>query len=256
MSLPRVALTAVALLFFLAPFAAASQQKAPVVLFDQGHEQRFVIEKSGGYHLSKLAEVFKRKGYTVRSTTEPLTPASLAEVDVLVSSGAFAPLSPEELETVVNFVRGGGSVSVMLHIAPTYSGFLRAFGIMAANGVIHETKNVIGTNSLNFRLSVLRDHPLFEGINEFNAYGVWALLDLDKNTSSVGITSKQAWIDMDRDKVRNPSSEPLHAYAVVVAGGLGEGKIAAFGDDAIFQDEFIDGNNMKLAENLAGWLAP
>ncbi len=250
----RVVVIAFAFSLFSLPSTFAAQ--GPVVLFDQGHGQRFVIEESGGYHLSQLADAFARAGYTVRSTAEPLTPASLSGVSVLVTSGAFAPLSTEELDTVVEFVRGGGNVSAMLHIAPTYTGLLRAFKIMAANGVIHETQNVIGTNSLNFKVSALREHPLFAGIADFNAYGVWALLDLDKSARSIGITSRQAWIDINRDKIRDPASEPLHAYAVVVVGGLGKGKIAVFGDDAIFQDEFIGDNNLKLAENLANWLAP
>ena len=126
----------------------------------------------------------------------------------------------------------------------------------AAKGVIRETQNVIGANSLDYKVAVLRDHPLFEGIEYFNAYGAWALLDLDQNTRSIGLTSKQSWIDLNRDKRRNPGPEPYHSYAVVVAGKLGKGKVAAFGDDAIFQDDFLKDNNLKLSDNLAKWLAP
>lgn len=41
---------------------------------------------------------------------------------------------------------------------------------------------------------------------------------------------------------------------MVVAGSYGKGRFAVFGDDAIFQNRFLDADNRKLAANLARWL--
>jgi hypothetical protein len=43
-------------------------------------------------------------------------------------------------------------------------------------------------------------------------------------------------------------------FAVVVAGGIGSGEFLIFGDDAIFQNRFLTGNNAQLARNLVSWL--
>ena len=48
----------------------------------------------------------------------------------------------------------------------------------------------------------------------------------------------------------------LHSYGILVVGQRGRGRFAVFGDDAIFQNRFLDASNRKLAQNLAGWLAP
>ena len=68
----------------------------PVVLFDQAHGQRFVIEDKGPLHLAGLAERFRAAGYTVQSGSTPLTEPVLSRIDILVISGPFAPLTSDE----------------------------------------------------------------------------------------------------------------------------------------------------------------
>jgi hypothetical protein len=41
---------------------------------------------------------------------------------------------------------------------------------------------------------------------------------------------------------------------VVVTGELGAGRFIIFGDDAVFQNRFLDRQNRQLAKNLARWL--
>jgi len=40
----------------------------------------------------------------------------------------------------------------------------------------------------------------------------------------------------------------------VVTGTLNKGDFVIFGDDAIFQNRFLDDDNRKLATNLGKWL--
>jgi hypothetical protein len=44
------------------------------------------------------------------------------------------------------------------------------------------------------------------------------------------------------------------SFGVVVSGDLGNGRFIVFGDDAIFQNKFLDNSNRQLAKNLARWL--
>lgn len=226
---------------------------SPVVLFDQAHGQRFVIEKSGGLNLSRLAEVFQKAGFEVRSTAEPVTAGALKGVTAFVTSGAFSPFSPAEVEAVVGFVRSGGRAAVLLHIPQPYTRLLEPLGIHASAGVVHETENVNGPKSLEFRVLNLAKHPLFAGITGFDVHGSWALINRDATARTVAHTSRQAWMDMNGNNMRDPSSEPVHIFSIVAVGEPESRRVAAFADDGIFQDQFLTGDNLKLAENLATW---
>ena len=46
----------------------------------------------------------------------------------------------------------------------------------------------------------------------------------------------------------------MQSFAVVLAGHRGRGWFAVFGDDAIFQNQFLVGGNLALATNLVTWL--
>ena len=64
--------------------------------------------------------------------------AMLKTADVLIISGAFQPLSPEEIDAVVRFVENGGKLFVMLHIPQPFTGLMSRLKIYASNGVIQE----------------------------------------------------------------------------------------------------------------------
>lgn len=234
---------------------ANARGAAPLVLFDQGHGQRFVIEETGELHLSELAQVFRGAGYEVRSTTQPLDAKTLEGVSVLVTSGLFAPYSARELEAILRFVEGGGGLAAMLHIAPTYANLLQALGVLASPGVLNEGNNVLDGNTLNYRVTSFSKHPIIGELDYFSLYGGWAVMDngKDEQVRTIAFTSRSSWIDADRDRQRG-QREVLHSYGVVVAGQRGMGRFAVFGDDAIFQNRFLDESNLQFAQNLAQWL--
>ena len=72
----------------------------------------------------------------------------------------------------------------------------------------------------------------------------------------IAATSDDAWLDLDRDRQRSQKTEPAQRFAVAVSAHEGEGKYVVFGDDAIFQNRFLQGENHKLARNLARWFLP
>ncbi|NTV49779.1 MAG: DUF4350 domain-containing protein [Geobacteraceae bacterium] len=226
--------------------------EAQTVLIDYGHNERFKIEEKGPLHLSGLAEILQTAGAKIEVLAEPISDKSLERADSLVISGAFAPLEPAEVEAVVRFMQRGGKLAVMLHIAPPLKSLLDRLNVSYTNGVILEEESVIDSVNLNFRVNRLGSHPVLQGVNSFSLYGAWGLINQDKNARVIASTSPIAWIDLDRSKIKK--KEATASFGVVIAGDLGNGGFLVFGDDAIFQNKFLDENNKKLAANLANWL--
>jgi hypothetical protein len=240
---------AVLMVFCSASFAGAG----PTVLFDQGHGQKFVLDKNGPLDLSSFADVVRKSGCQLKVLDGPLTRASLSGVDALVISGAFHPLAPDELQVVASYLAQGGRLCVMLHIGMPVGALLQQLGVNYSNGVIHETENVILNDPLNFRVTRLERHPLTAGLQRFSAHGAWALMNKADTARIIARTSPTAWVDLNGDH-KLSSVDAVQSFGVMVTGSYGKGQFVVFGDDAIFQNKFLESDNMLLARNLAEWL--
>ena len=73
-----------------------------------------------------------------------------------------------------------------------------------------------------------------------------------EHVETVARNSKDSWVDLNRNKILN-EKDAKQSFSLVVAGGLGHGQFAVFGDDAIFQNRFLKGGNLLLGRNLARW---
>lgn len=247
------------LLCFLPAFASAAggrQPKAasPTLLFDLGHRQLFSPQKKGALQLSSFARRCKTQGASLKMQHLAFDDLALRSASGVVISGPFAPLRAGEIAALVRFVRAGGRLAVLLHIGPPTHGLLTRLGVSVSNGVLREPKGAISKNRLDFRVARLRPHQIVSGLKTFSLYGAWALLPRAKTTRALAVTSSEAWVDLDRDK-RFGAGDAKQAFAVAVTGELGKGAFAVFGDDAIFQNRFLKGNNARLADNLIRWLA-
>lgn len=245
---PRLIL-AVALLF-----AALTAQTAvaQTVVVDTGHGERFSISETGPLQLSGFAEILRGTGCKIATVKKPISDATLAEADGLVISGAFIPLDRDEVEAVMRFMQRGGKVAVMLHIAPPLTSLLDRLKISHTNGVIQERENVIGELPINFKVNRLGNHAVLKGLHDFSLYGVWGLMNRDSSSRIIAATGPKAWVDLRGDKVQ--TKDETASFGVAVAGEVGKGGFIVFGDDAIFQNKFLDRSNKALAANLAKWL--
>lgn len=225
----------------------------PFVLFDQAHNQRFLIEEEGPLHLSRLAVVFKENGFQIRSSKDPLSDTLLQGVSAVVISGPFQPLLESEVATLSRFLANGGRLAVMLHIGSPFRGLLEKLDVDFTNFVLHETSVAINGDSLNFRVVDLSPSPLFEGVATVSFYGAWALMNTSEKSAIVARTTDKAWLDVDNDKNLS-KGDAVGSFGLIVTGRHGKGAFAIFGDDALFQNRFLDENNKNLAGNLARWL--
>ena len=243
-----------ATLFFLAMITLPQAALAvPVVLFDEAHGQPFLASGERPLDLSSLAKVFSTAGFEVRTTSQRLDTESLTGVSVLVSSGPFQPYTPEEVAVIKGFVERGGGLAVMLHIAPPATGLLQALEVDFANGTLREQSHVIGDNRQDFKVCDLTEHPLNAGLKEFAVYGAWALRGTAPGVDVVARTSAHSWIDLNRDG-KLSVGDAVQPFGVAAAGTLGHGHFVVFGDDALFQNRYLDESNRTLAGNLVRWL--
>jgi hypothetical protein len=250
--LPEVSILIFSLLFLL--ISTMHAHAGTKVLFDQGHGQRFLIERGGDLDLSLLAGTFQDLGQDVSTSSAPLTGKLLAGVDVLLISGSFKPYTQEEIDAVSRFIERGGAVCITIHIAPPLSELLFRLGVDHSNSVIHEEENVLDGDPIRFNVTRLDSHPLFQGISKFSLHGVWALLESrTANVRSIARTSPTSWIDLNRNGTFD-QRDARQAFTVAVAGEAGKGRYVVFGDDAIFQNKFLKNENLTLARNLAAWL--
>lgn len=249
----RGAITLAAACCAALPLAAQRATRHATVLFDAGHGQRFVIDRDEPLDLSALAGTLRHDGFDVRATTDPLTDRRLAGVDVLVISGAFQPLTGAESAAVLRFVARGGRLCVMLHVAPPLAPLLARMGVVTSNGVIRERRNLLDGQPLDFYVASIDPHPLTRDLPRFAVYGAWALLAEAPGVAVVARTSRWSWVDLDGDSRLGPA-DARQSLGVVVAGRYGRGSLAVFGDDAMFQNMFLRGENARLARNLARWL--
>ncbi len=231
----------------------SSAGAAPVLLVDQGHDQRFVVEKDGPLHLSGFAGLLKEEGFDVRVGTAPLTADALAGVNALVISGPFAALQPGETDAVMAFLARGGRLSIMLHIPSPVADLVHRLDTDFTNYVLSEQENVIEGDQRNFRVKNLASHPLFNSLDGFSLYGGWALTNTGDHAAIIASTSDRGWVDLDGDR-KLSRGDAVQAFGVAVEGTSGAGRFVIFGDDAIFQNKFLDDRNRQLARNLARWL--
>ena len=203
---------------------------------------------------SALADVFRESGAEVRALKESIRSDVLSGVDGLVISGPFAPLAVEEMQSILNFIAHGGKLAVMLHIPMPVGQLLQQLGVIVSNGVINEQANMIDGKPLDFYVVDLKAHALTRNIDRFAAYGCWALNNVGKNTEVVARTGQKSWVDLTKDGVLGQGDAQL-PLGVLVTGFFGKGEFAVFGDDAIFQNQFLEKDNRTLAKNLAGWFA-
>jgi hypothetical protein len=240
-------------LFLLSLAVVQAGVKKPTVIFDQGHGQKFLVENEGDLHLSGLSGLLKKEGYVVKVNTGRINDAVLNTADVLIISGAFQPLSPEEVNAIIRFTERGGKLCAMLHIPQPLTGLMNRLKVYASNGVIQEQENTINNSSKDFFITNMEKHGITKGLKKIGVHGAWALMTDGTTARIIARTGPMAWIDLNRDGKFN-ETDARQSFGVIIAGTLGKGSYVIFGDDAIFQNKFLSQENMPLGKNLAAWM--
>lgn len=117
-----------------------SREKKKVIYFLEGHGEAGT-EESGdnGYSLAK--EELTKLGYEVKKQSLALSESFPLDCSLLVIPGPAKDLLANELETVRNYLKGGGRVFVMVNPedAPGFAPFLADFGVRLENDLVVDT---------------------------------------------------------------------------------------------------------------------
>ncbi len=210
----RFALILVVLLLTL---SACTSEK--FVVWDVEHKPVFPTS-----HYSKLIGYFEAN--VVEGGVDELKNAK-----ALILAGVTGNFTEEEIDRIVDFVKGGGKLVVLIHVPPrNLEPLLSKFGVNASL-TPYEVMEVAAVPG--------EENVLTEGVKEIYMRGVF-LVDGDLFV--------------------------LKKERVVVFGGVskkgvaklvkfGKGEVLVFGDDAMFLNSYITrADNLKLAKNIAKWI--
>ena len=237
-------------LFFLSLSGSAISSE---IYFDTSH--RVIFHPSSEQHLGlkKFVSLFSEKGNHVEIGDASLGTLGRGTVDVLVIPGSMVPYSQEEIAFIEKFVKDGGKLLVLLHIAPPLARLTEKFGIILSNAVISETKNLINGKSQDFFAKDIASHELTKGISKIALYGTWGIF-AEGAGKVIASTSENAYADFNRNR-RLDHGEPKGKMGVVAVSSYGKGKVLVVADDAPLANAFLDvGDNRIFANNIVSWL--
>lgn len=247
------ALLAVSLFAVTPAGAAEDDSDGPLYVFDMAHKEIFSPVKGGELDYSEFAAMLKKEG-RVETNTELLTPALLRGVDAYILAAPSQELTVDDIAVLRSYVRLGGDLLILVHIAPPVARLAESFGILTSNFIVAEGENTIGGEVQDFMVKDFNFHPVTEGLGELAFYGSWALKAQGQGWA-VASTSDKAWADLNRNRVKD-EGEPAASFGVIAVSRLGGGKVVVVADDAPFANKFIDeADNRKLAENIIRWFA-
>ena len=234
------------------PVWAESLAPSRTTAFDRSHHEIFSPVEDGPLHYSSLHDAFGRLG-PVSLPVGPITEESLRGVGTYVIAGAATELTADEVRALGDFVDRGGSLLVLLHIAPPVARLTESFGIVVSNYVLSERHDTIASNAQDFRVSNLAEHPITKGVSKIAVFGTWGLR-AEGAAKTVAATTHDCFVDMNRNRVKD-EPEPAGVFGVVAVAERGGGRVVVLADDAPFANKFLsEADNRVLLDNVVAWL--
>lgn len=250
---------------------AFAEGEGPRVGIDEGH---FNFHTAGGRY-SPFAQLLTRDGFVVTPLSGKFDRSTLAEIDVLVISNALnarnvedwslptpSAFEPGEVAAVRDWVAGGGALLLIADHMP-FGGAAeelgRAFGFSFTNGYASQPGSGGGPLAFNRSDGSLNDHSVVRGRDStervdrvvtftgqaFGAESGHGLLELPEG--AIVLLPKAAGEFLpDTPRAR---AAGLYQGATRV---LGEGRVAAFGEAAMFSAQLAGPNRMPMGMNSAG----
>jgi uncharacterized protein (DUF2249 family) len=250
------------------PSPAYPSGSGPLVLLDEAH---FNFHTAAGRYQS-FAELLRRDGYDVKASLSQFSGSSLRSGQILVIANALAErnrtdwslptpsaFSDEEIESVRDWVKGGGSLLLIADHMPfpgAAEKLASAFGVRFSNGYAIDEK-VQGP--MIFRLSdgSLKDHQITRGRTDtekvdsvatftgsaFRVDGdAQPLLVLGPSVVSI-ITSVAGEITTETPRT------PVRGWYQGAVMHFGKGRVAVFGEAAMFSAQLAGPNRAPMGMN-------
>lgn len=269
----------------------AYRDQHPVIVIDQAHHNFHTA--SGRY--KPLAELLKHDGYKIVAGKKRFSADGLRDCAVLVIANAMGsdrmmdddagkpPFTQAEYDTVVDWVRSGGSLLLIADHAPFGSaaaGLARALGADMSQGFTVDAHHMERSPSqLVFERSdgLLGDHPITRGRNQSETLnrvitftgeslqgpeGSTAILKLAETAEDVHqLSPQERRAAMRGERSRRAQKTSAAGRAQAIAFELGKGRVVVLGEAAVLSAQVIRGpmaeamgepGELKMGMNVPG----
>lgn len=229
----------------------------PVVQIDEAHRN---FHTATGRYLP-FAELLRRDGYVVTASAVQFTADALKSGRVFVISNANSEkdlndagdrsaFSADEIAVVASWVAGGGALLLIADHqpwAPAAEALGRAFGIRFRSGMVRKLDDPTGR--LVFRKSdgTLVDHPITRNVTEVATFA-GSSFELEQRGEPLLVFGPDAYSFSEQSDIR-PTAAKGHLQGAVLR--FGEGRVAVFGEAAMFTAQFSGPDYHPMGMNAA-----
>ena len=260
------------------PRPAYPRGTGPVIVIDEAHANFHTA--SGRY--KPFADLLTNDGFVIRPGTAAFTTESLRGVSVLVISNAMrtsradaAAFTRAEDDAVMEWVKQGGALLLIADHAP-YGAAARdlalRFGVEMGTGYLVDLVNShpMSTSSLIFSTEnrLLADHPITRGRDESERVALVRTftgqsVSVPSGATAVLKLSDSAFESPDRNSVtaavleargggtvRSGVKREGRSQGVVLT--FGRGRVAVFGEAAMFSAQVVGADNTPIGMNVPG----
>lgn len=278
-------LIVICILLFLSSIIAAQQQpdpqfntsvanpaykkEGPRVAFDEAHHNFHTTE--GRY--KPFVDLLMNDGYRVVRSRQPFSKTTLSSYKILVISNALgaeedddegadkSAFTDEEIQTVQDWVKGGGSLLLIADHAPfggAAGALASSFGVDMSNGYTFDPKNSAAGNPTALIFSrenkLLASHPITEGRNEnerINVLQSFTGQSLKGPAGSVAILNL-ADSATDSPHITAELSASAAGRAQAVALKFGRGRVLVQGEAAMLSAQISGPEKHQMGMNVPG----
>ena len=262
------------LTLLLATCLAAPHVHAPaysygcVIAIDETHSEYTIANGK----MADFANLLSASGYTVvRFTDAPITVDKLRQYDVfiMVRVSDMYPPSTAELDALIQYINGGGSVVILGGNVDVIQSIAEYFGFRVGDGYVGEAPpNFEDGVPTWIKCSSFNPYdPITMGLSTVIFYDAGYFVEeyyITPNPNFVGsswavYSSSDAWADLDYDRARDPDEPTIGKRPIVLSARGQLGKLIMVLDSDVFtsDDTDMDGeinlyeyDNEKFALNI------
>lgn len=242
---------------------AHAEGSGPRILLDEAHHN---FHTSTGRYQT-FSNLLRRDGYRVSGLAQKFSAETFRNADVLVIANALharndnnwtlptpSAFTPQEIASVVEWVRGGGALLLIADHMP-FPGAAeelgKALGITFRNGYARSSKRQGGPDVFTRSTGMLRDHPITSGIDSIATFGGSSFrLEAPGDPLLVFDASFTSW------QVQRASRFPADTPQLPAEGWLQgavfpfvKGRVAVFGEAAMFSAQLAGPDKQPMGMN-------
>lgn len=252
---------------------AWAENRGPVMLIDEAHHNFHTME--GRY--KPFADLMRADGFQVDANRSPFTRESLRRAEILVISNALnernvddwslptpSAFTEEEIEALRVWIEEGGALMLIVDHMPMpgcAEDLAQALGLTFRNGYA-ENPDAQGTLLFTTEAGSLRQHPIIEGRSEservnsvatfngsaFRAHGTVEIAPL--------FVFEEGWVSREPTKAGESDDStpriPIEGWYQGATVEIGKGRIAVFGEAAMFTSQTFGDASVGMSHPMAG----